>query len=306
MKMETKAKISVVVPVLNRAKLIERSLDSIAAQDVRPLNLYIVDNGSDDGTQDVVRNWVRRHADDKELRVTLMEDKQRGAARARQTALDIVDTEWVYFFDSDDEMLPGTLSGALALGDEADLVCFPLQLVDLNGHTFTLPIKKGNPLRRQVFNSLLSTQAYICRTKFIKDAGGWNKSLMVWDDWELGIRLLRHNPRVAFLHRNGAKIYRQAESITGTDFGSKQGQWEGVIDLIAADAGTDRRLREMMDYRRVILAAHYRREGRRDAARRLLDRTLRSTTCSPIRKWLLRLIYIYTAHGGRGAYLLWR
>ena len=92
MKMETKAKISVVVPVLNRAKLIERSLDSIAAQDVRPLNLYIVDNGSDDGTQDVVRNWVRRHADDKELRVTLMEDKQRGAARARQTALDIVDT----------------------------------------------------------------------------------------------------------------------------------------------------------------------------------------------------------------------
>lgn len=306
MKMETKAKISVVVPVLNRAKLIERSLDSIAAQDVRPLNLYIVDNGSDDGTQDVVRNWVRRHADDKELRVTLMEDKQRGAARARQTALDIVDTEWVYFFDSDDEMLPGTLSGALALGDEADLVCFPLQLVDLNGRTFTLPIKKGNPLRRQVFNCLLSTQAYICRTDFLKDAGGWNKSLMVWDDWELGIRLLRHNPRVAFLYRDGAKIYRQAESITGTDFGSKQGQWEGVIDLIAADAGTDRRLREMMDYRRVILAAHYRREGRRGAARKLLDRTLQRTSCGPVRRWLLRLIYIYTAHGGRGAYLLWR
>lgn len=306
MKMETKAKISVVVPVLNRVKLIERSLDSIAAQDVRPLNLHIVDNGSADGTQDVVWNWIHRHGDDKGLCVTLMEEKQRGAARARQTALDIVDTEWVYFFDSDDEMLPGTLSSALALGDEADLVCFPLQLVDLNGRTFTLPIKKGNPLRRQVFNSLLSTQAYICRTEFLKAAGGWNKSLMVWDDWELGIRLLRHKPQVAFLHRDGAKIYRQEDSITGTDFGSKQGQWEGVIDLIAADAGTDRRLREMMDYRRVILAAHYRREGRRDAARRLLDRTLLRTTCGPVRRWLLRLIYVYTAHGGRGAYLLWR
>lgn len=304
--METKAKISVVVPVLNRVKLIERSLDSIAAQDVRPLNLHIIDNGSADGTQDVVWNWINRHGDDKGLCVTLMEEKQRGAARARQTALDIVDTEWVYFFDSDDEMLPGTLSSALALGDEADLVCFPLQLVDLNGRTFTLPIKKGNPLRRQVFNSLLSTQAYICRTEFLKASGGWNKSLMVWDDWELGIRLLRHNPRVAFLHRDGAKIYRQEDSITGTDFGSKQGQWEGVIDLIAADAGTDRRLREMMDYRRVILAAHYRREGRRDAARRLLDRTLLRTTCGPVRRWLLRLIYVYTAHGGRGAYLLWR
>lgn len=292
--------------MLNRVKLIERSLDSIAAQDVRPLNLHIVDNGSADGTQDVVWNWIHRHGDDKGLCVTLMEEKQRGAARARQTALDIVDTEWVYFFDSDDEMLPGTLSSALALGDEADLVCFPLQLVDLNGRTFTLPIKKGNPLRRQVFNSLLSTQAYICRTEFLKAAGGWNKSLMVWDDWELGIRLLRHKPQVAFLHRDGAKIYRQEDSITGTDFGSKQGQWEGVIDLIAADAGTDRRLREMMDYRRVILAAHYRREGRRDAARRLLDRTLLRTTCGPVRRWLLRLIYVYTAHGGRGAYLLWR
>lgn len=306
MKMETKAKISVVVPVLNRAKLIERSLDSIAAQDVRPLNLYVVDNGSDDGTQDVVRNWVRRHADDNGLRVTLMEDMQRGAARARQTALDIVDTEWVYFFDSDDEMLPGTLSGALDLGDGADIVWFPIAIVYLDGHVLNKKFRNVNLLRKQVFNSIFSTQAFISRTKFFKDAGGWDTALMEWDDWELGMRLLRHNPRAAYLPETGVTVYRQAESITGIDFSSKRGRWEQVIDRISADVGADRHLQEMLDYRRVILAAHYRREGNREGARRLLDKTLRSTTCSPIRKWLLRLIYIYTAHGGRGAYLLWR
>lgn len=45
--------ITVIVPVRNRAALVTRTLDSIAAQSLRPLRLIIVDNASSDGTTDI-------------------------------------------------------------------------------------------------------------------------------------------------------------------------------------------------------------------------------------------------------------
>lgn len=297
--------ISVVVPVLNRAGLIERCLDSIAAQDVRPLRLIVVDNGSTDGTVEVVRRWMLAHEPDRELTVTLLEERRPGAARARQTGLDIVDTEWVYFFDSDDVLNPGILSAALAVGEGYDLVRWRLDVHQLDGSVSHMPLR-GDLVRAHVFNAVLSTQSYMIRTGFLRECGGWDPAVMVWNDWELGIRIVRHAPRARALDRAGVTVYRQAESITGVDFTSKAGRWEEVMDGIYRTVGDDRRLREMVDYRRVILAAHYRREGSDELARALLDKTLHHTTCSAWRKQLLRLIYRYTAAGGRAAYLLWR
>ena len=55
--MAKNASITVVVPVYNREHLVTRTLDSIAAQDVRPLSLIMVDNNSTDHSLDVVRMW---------------------------------------------------------------------------------------------------------------------------------------------------------------------------------------------------------------------------------------------------------
>ena len=62
----------------------------------------------------------------------------------------------------------------------------------------------------------------------------------------------------------------------------------------------------MVDYRRAVLAAHYRREGNRRGAKALLERALSRSGRPAWRRLLLRLLYRYTASGGRGAYYLWR
>lgn len=304
--MAKNASITVVVPVYNREHLVRRALESIAAQDVRPLSLIVVDNNSTDHSPDVMREWAEAHADDTGLDIRLLSEPRPGAARARQTGLEHVETEWVQFFDSDDVMAPGILSDALRHSADVDLVCWKREQISLSGRHSIKPFRPNDILRCHLYNGILSTQAYMVRTRFLKDAGGWNPDAPVWDDWELGLRLLLRSPRCAAIDRVGVFVYSQAESITGTSFSAKEGQWERIIDMMETYVPQRPDIRAMLDYRRVNLAALYTLEGNRAAGRRLLKQAVDKASCSALAKLWLRIIYAYTAVGGRGAYRLWR
>lgn len=296
--------ITVVVPVYNRAALLTRSLDSIASQSVRPLSLIIVDNNSSDNSLEVARQWADSHSHD--LEVQVMSETRPGAARARQTGLEHVRTEWVLFFDSDDVMAPELLIETLPYTDKFDLICWKRELNGLDGCRSIAPYRPYDVFRCHMYNGMLSTQSYMTRTEFIKNIGGWNPSVMVWDDWEVGIRILLHNPRIKCLDRLGAIVYSQEESITGTSFSAKAGQWDEIIDMVQDYVPERRDVIEMLDYRRINLAALYTREGHPEIGSKLLEDTMRNTCCNAYHRLLLRIIYLYTRLGGRGAYRLWR
>lgn len=298
--------ITVVVPVYNREHLVTRALDSIAAQDVRPLSLIVVDNNSTDRSLETVRKWAASHAEDADLDIRILSEPRSGAARARQTGLEHVNTEWVQFFDSDDMMAPGILSHALQRSDNADLVCWKRELISLSEQRSIKPFRPDDILRCHMYNGMLSTQAYMVRTDFFKKAGGWNPDAPVWNDWELGLRLLLRSPRCVALVKVGAFVYSQEESITGSSFSAKQGQWERIIDIMETYVPQRPDIRAMLDYRRVNLAALYTREGNRPSGRRLLRQALIHASCSRSGRLWLRILYAYTVIGGRGAYRLWR
>lgn len=304
--MAKNASITVVVPVYNREHLVTRALDSIAAQDVRPLSLIVVDNNSTDHSPDVVREWVEAHPGDTGLDIRILSEPRPGAARARQTGLEHVETEWVQFFDSDDVMAAGILSEALLRADNADLVCWMREQISLSGRHSIKPFRPDDILRCHLYNGILSTQAYMVRTRFLKDAGGWNPDAPVWNDWELGLRLLLRSPRCAAIDRVGVFVYSQAESITGTSFSAKEGQWERIIDMMETYVADRPDIRAMLDYRRVNLAALYTLEGNRAAGRRLLKQAIDKASGPALAKLWLRVLYAYTVAGGRGAYRLWR
>lgn len=299
------ASITIVIPVYNREHLIERTLDSIAAQDVRPLSLIVVDNNSTDHSLETVRQWADSHARDANLDIRILSEPRPGAARARQTGLGYVETEWAQFFDSDDVMVPGILSDALRHSDDVDIVCWMREQISLTGRHSIKQFRPDDILRCHIYNGMLSTQSYMVRTKFLKNAGGWNPDAPVWNDWELGLRLLLRSPRCAAIDRVGVFVYSQAESITGTSFSAKEGQWERIIDMMETYVADRPDIRAMLDYRRVNLAALYTLEGNRAAGRRLLKQAVDKASCSALAKLWLRILYVYTAIGGRGAYRLW-
>ena len=57
--MKQQALISIIIPVFNRAGIVGRTLDSIAAQTLRPLNIILVDNNSSDNSFDVLNQWEK-------------------------------------------------------------------------------------------------------------------------------------------------------------------------------------------------------------------------------------------------------
>ena len=103
--MNNTAPITIVMPVRDRASVVGRTLESIERQTFRPLSVVIVDNGSTDITPEIVEKW-RRRVDGDDFKVTVVTEPRPGASAARNRGLREVESEYVMFFDSDDEMLP--------------------------------------------------------------------------------------------------------------------------------------------------------------------------------------------------------
>ncbi|WEN14244.1 glycosyltransferase family A protein [Rhodanobacter sp. AS-Z3] len=96
---------SIIVPTYNRARLLDRALESVLAQHESSWELLVADDGSTDGTWAALCDWTRR--DD---RVRCWRHANRGQAATRNALLERARGNWVAFLDSDDELLPDHLA----------------------------------------------------------------------------------------------------------------------------------------------------------------------------------------------------
>lgn len=306
--------VSVIVPVLDRKDLIRRCLDSVKAQTYRPINLYVVDNGSTDGTVAAVEKWISANREPA-LNALLLIEPKRGVSAARNRGLSVSDDSHVFFMDSDDAMRPGLLEAAMnefRSDPDTDIVYWRCLRHTLSGSAGLSRFSKENIFERHFYNALLTTVCYGVRRDFLEKCGSWDESLTAWVDWELGVRLLLNGAKTRGINAPLVDVYAQQESITGTDFYSRAGVWERSLEAVAEDIRNlaspeqKRRMLGMTAYRQTVLAAHYRNERHREAGDLLFEKTLRDYAVSKHKRLLLRMIYLYTAAGGRGAYLLWK
>lgn len=97
-----KALISVIIPLYNKEMIIERTINSVLQQSLKDFEIIIVDDGSTDKSLSIIKS-----IDDKRIRI--IEQKNGGPSKARNTGIRNAQTNWLYFIDADDEMLPSTL-----------------------------------------------------------------------------------------------------------------------------------------------------------------------------------------------------
>ena len=115
-------------------------------------------------------------------------------------------------------------------------------------------------------------------------------------------------PRVATISDALVDIYESGEaSITGTNFSDRIGRWEQVLDEATHQVANSNhpekeRMLHLIDFRRIVLAAHYAKEGKTEAARELYAPAYhRLAAGSPLRRLILPLLYHITSKGLRGA-----
>lgn len=101
------APVTVVVPVYRDLDTVVEALESVRRQTVPPERVIVVDDGSDDGTADLV---AERFPD-----LELVRQQNSGPSAARNVGWRLATTEWVAFLDADDVFEPERLAAQLAL-----------------------------------------------------------------------------------------------------------------------------------------------------------------------------------------------
>lgn len=302
---------TIVVPVKNRATLVLRTLASIKGQSWRPLKLIVVDNGSTDGTPDSLKKWIRENSTD-DFEVTLEEESTPGAATARNRGLEAVDTRLMMFFDSDDIMAPEHVERIMTRfhqEDEPDLILFRVRMHPIDGEDRITKRPGRDIMLTHICHSIARTQGYACETALARRAGGWDEETRGWDDLEFGSRVLMEARRRAYIPDVNVEVFAQVDSITGTEFSSKRGEWERVLDkmeenFIKSKHKNREKWQRAIAYKRAILAAHYKKEKNVKAASDLMEIALANPLLSPLQRMYLKVSYLFTACGGRGSAIL--
>jgi glycosyltransferase involved in cell wall biosynthesis len=93
--------ISVIMPAYNAAPYVGEAIESVLSQDYQPLELIVVDDGSDDGTAEIVQSFPA-------VRYFFQPNAGNGAARNR--AIEEARGEFLAFLDADDRFTPSKLS----------------------------------------------------------------------------------------------------------------------------------------------------------------------------------------------------
>lgn len=104
------ARVSVVMPMYNAARFLRRPVESVLAQTHGDLELLVADDGSSDGSIDLVEDYARG---DPRVRL-LRAERNGGVAAARNRGIDAASGRYLAFLDSDDWWHPDKLTRQLA------------------------------------------------------------------------------------------------------------------------------------------------------------------------------------------------
>lgn len=296
------ADLCVIIPVRDRRELLLRALDSVAAQTLAPRQLIVVDNGSTDGSADAAREWAARHAS-LPTAITVIVEPTPGAPAARNAGLKRARTAWVAFFDSDDTMRPGFVAGiaeSAAAAPQADIIFWKALLHGCDGATRQLRFERRRLMFNHIHHGLLATQRFAARRALLLAAGGW-RDLPIWNDWELGLRLLLTGPHAVSRGEVLVDIHAQRESITGTDFTSRADALRTAIEAALEELPRGSRIRRNVLFRYAVVAGHLAAEGAAERAARIMAHALADADARGRVRLLMRLAYRWTAAGRRGA-----
>lgn len=111
-------KISIIIPVYNAARFIEKTIDCVRAQTYENWELLLVEDSSTDNTAEVLEDCLKRLGD-KRIRVIKREaktpaEKKFGAAKARNLGLSEAQGRYIAYLDADDYWQPEKLERELA------------------------------------------------------------------------------------------------------------------------------------------------------------------------------------------------
>jgi glycosyltransferase involved in cell wall biosynthesis len=177
--------VDVIVPVYNGDAFLRDALASIIAQEYRPLQLIVVDDGSQDGSAEIAASFPQ---------VILIKQDNQGPASARNTGLAAAKGAFIAFVDADDLVPPTKLTTQVGyLMENRDVACV------LGKQAWT---DAPSWLARDVVYGELGgipLLSAVFRTDALRRVGGFDPAFRTGEDMDLLFRLRERNLEIAIL-----------------------------------------------------------------------------------------------------------
>jgi glycosyltransferase involved in cell wall biosynthesis len=188
--------VSVIIPTYNRSRFLSETLDSVLNQTYKDTEIIVVDDGSTDGTAQLVRKYARR------IRYIYQKRSERSSARNRGVRESC--GEYVAFLDSDDLWLPEKIERQVKVLNEKreiGVVYTDVQFIDECGRAYegTICWAALQRKRRSLYEDLMtrnvisgSASSVLLRRECLETAGPFDEGMNACEDLDLWRRLAAH------------------------------------------------------------------------------------------------------------------
>lgn len=175
--------ISVIVPAYNASPYIQETLDSILNQTFQEFEIIVVDDGSTDDTVEIVNRYAS-----KDSRIRLVQQKNEGSSKARNTGIALAKYDWIAPVDSDDVLLPQRFEKQLAAAKKYPQVIgwgTYATRITLEGRPYS--VQETGPTTIEEFNRMryetgeivvMPASSVLLRKEFVQKVGGYSSATL--------------------------------------------------------------------------------------------------------------------------------
>lgn len=249
--------VSVVIPLYNKELHIERTINSVLAQNIQDFELLIIDDGSTDKSAEVVKSFT-------DPRILLIHQENAGVSAARNRGIKEAKADLIAFLDADDEWTPSFLETVLRLrekypeaGAYATAVSTVYNGTIIHSQYHSVPSPNWEGIITDYFRSLILGDVVLCSSSvaiprnilqemngFVIDAK-WGEDLDLWGRIGLNYSIGFSTSRCSLIHVVSSdaleKIYSRVTVTRENPF------------IKSADAAIERKYSNFIDKNYLIL-----------------------------------------------------
>ena len=192
--MNKEIKFSVVIPVYNASEFLKETLDSVKAQTYTNYEVLVTNDGSNDDTEKILKNYKRVNP---KFPLSFITQENSGVSSARNNAILRAKGDFIAFLDQDDWWFPEKLekvAGILRINKEIDILYHNMIMEYWNDNK---GLWKSRVLKEPAYNDLLfngnklGISAAVVKLNKVLDVGGFSENLCYIEDYDLWLRLAR-------------------------------------------------------------------------------------------------------------------
>jgi glycosyltransferase involved in cell wall biosynthesis len=231
--------VSAIIPTHNRADLLPRAIGSVLSQTYGHIEIIVVDDGSCDETEGLVKKMMARHENIRYLK----HSAPKGACAARNYGIREARGEFVAGLDDDDEWLPERIEKLLgSFRDEYAYICSRDWIV-YPDRTEQRAEKREITLDEMLYENVTGNQILTRRERFLA-VGGFDERLTSGQDYDMWLRLLAKYGSAHMLPEPLQRVYRdhRGERVSASR-GKIKGDWLLYNKYKSAMTRSQRRVR---------------------------------------------------------------